>query len=90
MHRFRHAGAAVAILATVAQAQDAEDLAKKLSNPVADRAGDQPERRGAGQQRRLGSQHVSLTGGLRYWADGPESGPHDLGLRLVLTLLFPK
>ena len=39
---------------------------------------------------KFGQQPVSLTGGLRYWADGPESGPHDLGFRFVVTFLFPK
>jgi hypothetical protein len=26
----------------------------------------------------------------RYWADGPEGGPHGLGFRLTVTLLFPR
>jgi hypothetical protein len=39
---------------------------------------------------RLGGQTLSLGGGVRYWADGPDSGPHGWGLRLSLTLLFPK
>ena len=34
--------------------------------------------------------HVNLGGGVRYWADGPDSGPHGWGFRLVLTLLLPK
>ncbi|MCU0921869.1 MAG: transporter [Burkholderiaceae bacterium] len=39
---------------------------------------------------RFGDQLVSLGGGVRYWADGPESGPHGWGLRVTLTLLFPR
>lgn len=39
---------------------------------------------------RFGNQHVSFTGGLRYWADSPDNGPHDLGYRFVVTFLFPK
>ncbi len=39
---------------------------------------------------KIGGQLLSLGGGLRYWADGPQSGPHGLGFRLVVTLLFPK
>lgn len=33
---------------------------------------------------------ISVGGGLRYWADGPENGPDDLGLRAIVTYLFPK
>jgi hypothetical protein len=39
---------------------------------------------------KVGSQLVSVGGGLRYWADSPESGAEGLGVRLVFTLLFPK
>lgn len=39
---------------------------------------------------KLGGQLVSFGGGVRYWADSPESGPHDVGFRLIVTLLFPK
>lgn len=39
---------------------------------------------------RIGSQLISLGGGVRYWADSPDGGPHDVGIRLVVTLLFPK
>jgi len=39
---------------------------------------------------RIGDQLVSIGGGLRYWADGPDGAPSGLGLRLVVTLLFPK
>jgi hypothetical protein len=37
-----------------------------------------------------GDQPVSVGGGLRYWADGPDGGPHGWGLRLAVTFLFPR
>jgi len=39
---------------------------------------------------KVGEQRLSVGGGVRYWADSPPSGPHDWGLRLVVTLPFPK
>ena len=39
---------------------------------------------------KLGDQLVSFGAGVRYWADGPEGGPHGWGLRLMVTLLFPR
>lgn len=39
--------------------------------------------------RKVGNQLVSLGAGVRYWVDGPDSGPHGWGGRLVVTLLFP-
>lgn len=38
----------------------------------------------------MGEQLVSVGGGLRYWAESSDSGPEGLGLRFILTLLFPK
>jgi len=38
---------------------------------------------------KVGNQLVSLGAGVRYWVDGPDSGPHGWGGRLVATLLFP-
>ena len=38
---------------------------------------------------KVGNQLISLGAGLRYWVDGPDSGPHGWGARLVATLLFP-
>jgi len=39
----------------------------------------------------IGTQHVSLGGGLRYWAESPDnSGPEGFGGRLIVTFLFPK
>ncbi len=37
----------------------------------------------------IGSQKLSLGGGVRYWADSPDSGPDGWGGRAFLTLLFP-
>jgi hypothetical protein len=39
---------------------------------------------------RIGDQLFSAGVGLRYWADTPESGADDFGVRLIFTLLFPK
>lgn len=38
---------------------------------------------------KFGDQPVSIQGGLRYWAETPDSGPHGLGGRLALTFIFP-
>jgi len=39
---------------------------------------------------KIGPQILSVTAGPRYWAESPRTGPHDVGFRVVLTLLFPK
>jgi hypothetical protein len=39
---------------------------------------------------RFGGQLVSIGGGIRYWADGPNGAPEGLGLRFIVTLLYPK
>lgn len=39
---------------------------------------------------KFGAQPVQLTGGVRYWADSPDTGPEGLGFRFVVTFLFPK
>jgi hypothetical protein len=39
---------------------------------------------------RIGTQLVSFGGGLRYWADSPDSGPEGLGVRATVTFLFPR
>jgi hypothetical protein len=39
---------------------------------------------------RIGKQSVSIAGGLRYWADAPDTGPDGLAFRVALTFLFPK
>ena len=42
-----------------------------------------------GKVTKVGNQLLSVGAGVRYWVDGPESGPHGWGARLVATLLFP-
>lgn len=39
---------------------------------------------------KLGNQLVSVGGGVRYWAESTNGGPEGWGIRLQLTLLFPK
>jgi len=39
---------------------------------------------------KVGKMPVSLTAGVRYWADSPENGPEDFGFRAAVTFLFPK
>ncbi len=39
---------------------------------------------------KLGGQIFQIGGGVRYWAQSPQNGPDDWGLRLQLTLLFPR
>jgi len=43
-----------------------------------------------GKVTQFGSQPVSFTAGLRYWAESPDKGAEGFGLRGVVTLLFPK
>ena len=38
----------------------------------------------------IGTQRVSIGGGLRYYADSPETGSHGWGVRFVVTFVFPK
>lgn len=38
---------------------------------------------------KFGDQRVSIGGGLRYYVEKPQGGP-DWGVRLIVTLLFPK
>ena len=38
----------------------------------------------------IGKMPLSLTAGVRYWADSPTSGPDGIGYRAVITFLFPK
>jgi hypothetical protein len=45
---------------------------------------------GVGKVTRLGGQNVQFLGGLRYYAESPDSGPHGLALRLNIVLLYPK
>ena len=39
---------------------------------------------------KIGGQMIQFGGGLRYWADSPDSGPEGWGLRLNFVLLYPK
>lgn len=39
---------------------------------------------------KIGRQLVSFGGGVRYWVDSPDSGSEGVGLRLSMTLLFPR
>jgi hypothetical protein len=39
---------------------------------------------------RVATQLVSVGGGVRYWLDSPDSGAEGLGVRLTMTLLFPR
>jgi hypothetical protein len=39
---------------------------------------------------RLGDQLVSVGGGVRYWLEESDGGPEGFGLRLIVTLLYPK
>lgn len=38
----------------------------------------------------IGKQPISVGGGLRYWVDTPDNGPEGLGIRVVVTFLYPK
>jgi hypothetical protein len=39
---------------------------------------------------KIGGKPMSITGGVRYWAESPDHGPHGWGVRFVWTFLFPK
>jgi hypothetical protein len=39
---------------------------------------------------RIGSQLVSIGGGVRWWADSSPGGPEGFGVRLQFTLLYPR
>ncbi|QEW22903.1 hypothetical protein LA6_005137 [Marinibacterium anthonyi] len=38
----------------------------------------------------IGNQPISVGGGFRYWVDNPKNGPEGLGIRLIVTFLYPK
>jgi hypothetical protein len=44
----------------------------------------------AGQLFKVGPQVMQLAVAAKYWAEAPDNGPKGWGLRLQLTLLFPK
>jgi hypothetical protein len=39
---------------------------------------------------KIGKQPISIGGGLRYWAETPQFGPEGIGVRLIVTFLFPE
>ena len=39
---------------------------------------------------KLGSLPISIGGGVRYWAESPDTGPEDFGFRFIVTFLFPR
>jgi hypothetical protein len=39
---------------------------------------------------KIGPQIMQVTLGARYWAESPDNGPEDWGVRAGLTFLFPK
>jgi hypothetical protein len=39
---------------------------------------------------KLGDMPVSVGGGVRYWLDSADGGPHGWGARVVVTLVFPR
>ena len=39
---------------------------------------------------KVGSQLLSVGGGVTYWAEAPEAGPEGWGARLLFTFIFPK
>lgn len=45
---------------------------------------------GVNQLMTFGSQRVQVGGGLRYWAESPDGGPEGLGIRAIVTFLFPR
>ena len=49
-----------------------------------------PINSGVAQILRIGDQLVQVGAVARYWADGPDNGPHGWGVRLNVTLLFPR
>jgi hypothetical protein len=49
-----------------------------------------PIRFSATKVTRMGSQLVSIGGGVGYWLESPDRGPHGASVRLVATLLFPR
>ena len=38
---------------------------------------------------KIDGQPVRIVGGVRYWMDSPDNGPHGFGGRLGMTFLFP-
>lgn len=49
-----------------------------------------PIRAVASKVTRIGSQLVSIGGGVHYWAESADGGPEGWGARFTITLLFPQ
>jgi hypothetical protein len=49
-----------------------------------------PIRVNASKVTRIGSQLVSFGGGLSYWIESSDGGPEGFGVRMTLTLLYPR
>ena len=49
-----------------------------------------PLRAVASKVTRIGGQLVSIGGGVNYWVESPDGGPEGWGLRMTVTLLFPR
>lgn len=45
---------------------------------------------GVNQLLTLGGQRIQIGGGLRYWAESSDDGPEGLGIRAIVTFLFPR
>jgi hypothetical protein len=45
---------------------------------------------GVSQLLRAGNQLIQIGGSIRYWADSPNNGPEDWGIRLQIVLLYPR
>lgn len=43
-----------------------------------------------GKLTKVGGKPMSFTGGVRYWAESTDNGPHGWGVRFAVTFLFPK
>jgi hypothetical protein len=49
-----------------------------------------PINAGVLQMLKIREQRLQIGGGVRYWADSPEDGPEGWGVRVQMTLLYPR